>query len=401
MVRKRLQLLVVAALAIIFGLHYVHTSIGIRQAFDNAKAQSLLGSLATNVRLDETIRDAAAQIQVLPQDNHTRILVVPALKKSNVSWFDGELPGIEKVIYIADDRSAKYHPPKNKGNEVMVYLTYIIDHYDTLPDISIFLHPHRRSWHNNDLLENDAAEMITRLNNARVMREGYMNLRCQWDPGCPHWLHPRNPEQAVMRKQEQFVIAKAWKELFPGETLPETLSNACCAQFAVSRKALTGLPIHRYVWFRDWLMRTELSDYLAGRVFEYIWQYIFTSKYEVCPSQHVCYCDGYGVCFPGPEAFQKWFELRWRMTENHKKLKKWMHMDDEFNESVTNGTYDTLPHDERPQRPEAGIDDKLRDEIGDIMRQMSDQKEIALRRGMDPRIRAQESGREWQEGDGF
>ena len=332
--------------------------------------------------------------------NYTRLLVIPKLKDEDISWMDEEVPFLEKVVYVANDRAAKYHPPKNKGNEVMIYLTYIIDHYDVLPDITIFLHAHRHTWHNNDLLDNDAAQMLRRLNSARVVREGYMNLRCQWDPGCPHWLHPKSDEYH-MKKQEQLLIAKAWGELFPFDPMPDVLSGACCAQFAVSKAAIQSLPIARYVWFRDWIMRTELSNYIAGRVFEYLWQYIFTGKHEVCPSQHACYCDGYGVCFAGPEAFQRWFEVRWRMNEKKKELDRWKEMSADYEGAKANGTLESMPEHNRPQEPEAGKDEILQKEIDSMGREMADMKEVALRRGLEPKIRAQESGREWQEGDGF
>ncbi|KAF2095613.1 hypothetical protein NA57DRAFT_79331 [Rhizodiscina lignyota] len=332
--------------------------------------------------------------------NYTRLLVVPTMKGNDISWLDQELPTLDKITYVADDRTAPYHPPKNKGNEVMIYLTYIIDHYDALPDITIFLHAHRHAWHNNDLLDNDAAQMLQRLSNARVMREGYMNLRCQWDPGCPHWLHPKS-DDFHLKKQEQIFIAKAWGELFPFELMPTALSAPCCAQFAVSRDAIRALPISRYVWFRDWIMRTELSNYMAGRVFEYIWQYIFTGVHEVCPSQHVCYCDGYGVCFAGERAFQRWFEMRWRMNEKKKDLDKWREMNVEYEEAKNNGTLESMKEADRPQQPEAVRDDVLQREIESMRIEMADMKEVALRRGLDPKIRAQESGRKWEEGDGF
>lgn len=332
--------------------------------------------------------------------NYTRLLVVPKTKNEDISWMDSELSLLPRIAYVANDPTARYHPPKNKGNEVMIYLSYIIDHYDDLPDITIFLHAHRHTWHNNDLLDNDAAQMLQRLNSARVVREGYMNLRCQWDPGCPHWLHPKSDDYH-MKKQEQLQIAKAWGELFPFERMPDVLSGACCAQFAVSRDAIHSLPVSRYVWFRDWIMRTELSDYIAGRVFEYLWPYIFTGRPEVCPSQHACYCDGYGVCFAGERAFQRWFEVRWRMNEKKKELEKWRKMSQKYQSVKNDGTLETMREADRPQEPEVGRDEVLQTEIESMRIEMRDMKEVALRRGLDPKIRAQESGRKWREGDGF
>lgn len=386
-IRRRLLLALAAAASLLLILNLERTGIRIRRGLGKWAIHSS-SPLSTDGQHGESPLDPGTDASAISSaDNHTRLLIIPTLKDTDISWFDAELPEMEKLVYIADDRKAKNHPPKNKGHEVMIYLSYIIDHYDTLPDISIFLHPHQFAWHNNDLLENDMAQMLRRLNNARVMREGYMNLRCQWDPGCPHWLRPKSDER-INVKQEQRIIGKAWSELFPFETVPEVLSGACCSQFAVSRDTIRALPISRYVWFRDWIMRTELSDYMSGRVFEYIWQYIFTGRHEVCPSQHICYCDGYGVCFDGPDAFQTWFKVRWQMNEKGKELDKWIQMSRDFQDSKANGTYDALPQDKRPKEPEAGTDEVLIQEIESLLSEMADRKATALQRGMSPDIRA-------------
>ena len=75
--------------------------------------------------------------------------------------------------------------PKNKGHEAMVYLAYIIDNYDNLPDTVLFFHPHRTTWHNNALLDLDSKKTIEHLSDVKVARDGYFNARCRLDPGCP------------------------------------------------------------------------------------------------------------------------------------------------------------------------------------------------------------------------
>lgn len=60
--------------------------------------------------------------------------------------------------------------------EVMAYLSYIIENHgkSTLADVNIFMHSHRYAWHNSDILDNDAVQMIQRLSAERVQRLGYM-----------------------------------------------------------------------------------------------------------------------------------------------------------------------------------------------------------------------------------
>jgi hypothetical protein len=67
-------------------------------------------------------------------ENYTRTLVMGRLRDDDVSWVD-TLPDLNTAIYVVDDDdpNARLRIPKNKGHEAMVYLTYIIDHYDELP----------------------------------------------------------------------------------------------------------------------------------------------------------------------------------------------------------------------------------------------------------------------------
>lgn len=242
---------------------------------------------------------------------YSRLMVVPRLEDDDVSWITKELPGVDAAIYVANDPKAPLHPPRNRGHEVMIYLTYIIDHYDELPDIIIFMHAHRWTHHNIELLGHDSAEMVRRLNNDYVIHEGYVNMRCQWYPGCPDWLHPHDARETLV-KQEQVVLTKSWQELFPSEPLPEALGQACCAQFALSKERVLSIPLSRFVFYRDWISRTPLSDYVSGRIWEYLWQLLFTGNSIHCPSEEICHCQGFGICFGGNAGYNEYKELRQR-----------------------------------------------------------------------------------------
>ena len=99
------------------------------------------------------------------------------------------------------------------------------------------------------------------------------------------------------------MLAKGWSDFFPRDSISEALAEPCCAQFAISRDRIRSLPLAQYKFYRDWLLRATLSDYIRGRVWEYIWQFFFTGINVVCPKEHVCYCDGFGVCFGGKEVY--------------------------------------------------------------------------------------------------
>jgi len=273
--------------------------------------------------------------------NYTEMIVVGKLKREDISWMDEELPDFPKAVYGIDDRHAALRPPKNKGHEATVYLSYVIDFYDTLPDVSIFIHAHRWAWHNNDLLDKDTAMMIRQLNAERVVREGYMNLRCHWYPGCPSWLKTHTAEGDMDdEKKEEVLVAQAWTELWPQEKMPDVLSQPCCSQFAVSRDRIRAVSKAEYERLRYWLLSTKISDNMSGRIFEYLWQWIWKGESSHCPDIQECYCDGFGVCFDSDQEFNGWLEERYRGKEDDLQWIKWQIQNEAYQFYSRKGMHD-------------------------------------------------------------
>ncbi|KAE9379348.1 hypothetical protein N431DRAFT_499955 [Stipitochalara longipes BDJ] len=330
---------------------------------------------------------------------YTKTLVIPRTSREDVSWIAenfGRNEYLQAAIYTVDDVTAELHPPKNKGHEVMVYLTYIIDHYHNLTDVNIFMHSHRYAWHNNELLDSDSVQMVSRLSAERVQREGFMNMRCSWEPGCPSWMHPGNVQEDI-NKQEETMLAKSWSELFPLDPIPNVLAQPCCAQFAISRDRIQSLPLARYVFYRDWLLRTSLSDYISGRVWEYVWQFVFTGKPIVCPAEHICYCDGFGVCFGGAEKYE---EYRTRERD------RWLVEQEARNHGALRQKWETEPEllteEEKAQgRPDSEKGLQLEKKINELMDWCDKRKQEAKEQGDVAMYRAREAGRPWSQGDGF
>jgi hypothetical protein len=248
---------------------------------------------------------------------YSRTLVVAKMLEDDTSWVDrveAQDPQLTAAVYTVNDANAPLTVPENKGNEVMVYLTYIIDNYFQLSDVSIFMHAHRFTWHNNDFLESDSYHTVQRLRSEHVLQSGYMNLRCHLDPGCPDHIHPTTSSDAgenndLANIPEAAVIGDSWKKLFPGQQVPTVLSQPCCGQFAVSAERIRNVPLSDYVAYRSWLLNTPLDDHLSGRVWEYVWQFLFIGEWEFCPQETVCYCQGYSICFEEAD-YQQYFKLR-------------------------------------------------------------------------------------------
>lgn len=247
---------------------------------------------------------------LLPDSNNASLkLVVASLKSEVTSWIP---PGVNAAVYIVDDPSAVLRPPKNKGNEAMVYLTYIIDHYDILPDISIFAHAHHKSRHTDELLRGSMRITLDRLRHAKVLKDGYFNLRCNWEPGCPHWfdLEHENDSAPNAEPSEARILKNAWRELHPSKLIPRSAAQPYGAQFAASRQQIRSVSLTQWQAWRDWLLATILTDYQSGRVWEYSWQYVLTGNATFCPPMDTCYCEGYGICFGSRAAFDNWWKQR-------------------------------------------------------------------------------------------
>ncbi|CAM1505157.1 Fc.00g107940.m01.CDS01 [Cosmosporella sp. VM-42] len=225
-------------------------------------------------------------------------MVIASMKRENVTWLNDYLLDWKKNIYVVDDPSAELTVPVNKGREAMVFLTYIIDRYDSLPGSVIFHHAERFQWH-NDNLDYDALPLLQRFRFQHLKEEGYINLRCVWVLGCPAEIKPI--QDATPGKKGEPVHAKhvykgAFEELFPSLPVPETIGVTCCSQFAVRRETIRKKPKEEYIRYREWLTTSPLGDDLSGRVLEYSWHVIFGKESVHCPHAGECYCQTYGLC---------------------------------------------------------------------------------------------------------
>jgi hypothetical protein len=220
------------------------------------------------------------------------------------------------ALYSVDNPNARLHTKINKGHEAMVYLSYIIEHYHQLSDVTIFFHAHQRAKHNNVFLDNDSAKTILQLDLLNVMRSGYINTRCELKWGCP--AAPFATEIDLNQPEEKFMTRELWSQLNMVDTAPDVIGVSCCAQFAVSRNAILARPISHYMHYRDWLLNSTLPDSMSGRVFEYSWHFIFGGLMVNCPDERDCLYKNYGILFNSLEDLKDyrdkwlWKETWWK-----------------------------------------------------------------------------------------
>lgn len=143
----------------------------------------------------------------------------------------------------------------------------------------------------------DNVPLLRNLQLPYIISQGYANLRCVWDLGCPAEINLETPPGTIdPSKATEIAYPQAFHELFPEEPLPSSVGVACCAQFAVTRDRIRVRPQKDYQHYRQWLLDTSLENQVSGRVLEYSWHIIFGKPAVHCPDARVCYCNTYGLC---------------------------------------------------------------------------------------------------------
>jgi len=94
-----------------------------------------------------------------PEKKKAIVTSVQKEDETTADWLAEFLPDWQAVVYVTDRTSddpvssnisliSPHHLPVNKGREASVYLTYIIQHYHSLPDYVVFIHGKRYQIHN-------------------------------------------------------------------------------------------------------------------------------------------------------------------------------------------------------------------------------------------------------------
>ncbi|KAK3072536.1 hypothetical protein LTR53_006635 [Teratosphaeriaceae sp. CCFEE 6253] len=247
-------------------------------------------------------------------------LVIASVGNDDITWASHlPFPNYDIRRYISDDPSAKYHPPKPKGREALMYFTYLCDFYDSLPEVSIFVHAAEMAWHVEGTLLQNTSFALANLDLRAVQLRGYFNLRMTWRAGCPVWIDTRKSLDDYDKEEEPYM-AKAWRAYFGEDAVvPPTLGGPCCTQLAVAREAIRRRPRAQYCRSRDWLLATEMRDAVVGRVWEHMWPNLFTNETSDCAHpERESLCQMYGICFaddPGLDEYKELWEERERLKE--------------------------------------------------------------------------------------
>lgn len=199
--------------------------------------------------------------------------IIVAHYSEDLNWlkglsFDGDIQIYSKTI--KEDESKFI--PINKGQEVPMYLKYIIDNYENLSDKTLFLHGHLTSPHQDF----DTRHIVENLN---------------WDCDDFFSVNKRDWYQEVSKtnqisKDSFDVWLKTYWFKF-SDIIPfpnDGLFFYSGAQFVVSKELIKQHPKSYYENLYNWVLTEEIkmergtSDQIMSRIFEYVWHYIFTKN---------------------------------------------------------------------------------------------------------------------------
>lgn len=216
----------------------------------------------------------------------SKALVVASTTQDDTSWLSNIPPSLNWTLYhyrVDAPLSPALSVPSTSGNEAMVYLTYIIDHYNALPDVVFFHHAHFTAWH-QDLTTLDELAL---LRPQHILRAGYASTRCLTS-GCENIIPLAGAPPGewadfhhLDRQTHLVTLLDGFLDLEAGEIMPEVLAAPCCAQFAVSGERVRRRSREWWVGLRRWLVETPLLSMNSGRLMEHLWHIWFGMPAEL------------------------------------------------------------------------------------------------------------------------
>jgi len=194
--------------------------------------------------------------------------IVVSRYKKDVGFVYNIKGDVNILIYDKETPENPYNVPENKGNEASVYLKYIIDHYDDLPEYTFFMHDDEYAWHHS-------GSIIDKYYDAINSNKKYNNINDK-SINCIGWVL----NEAGGIYQENFLkwYYEYIHNYIPFDKLDHSQQYRSAAQFLVHRDLIRGLPKIFYENLYNWIMTTEIPSWLCGRFFEWTW-HIFWDVY--------------------------------------------------------------------------------------------------------------------------
>ncbi|KAF2758539.1 hypothetical protein EJ05DRAFT_510453 [Pseudovirgaria hyperparasitica] len=243
----------------------------------------------------------------LPSSEYSRMLVLMANKDeiSNLEWIREALTGeslLGSITYILDDDKSAHPASYGKSS---VYLDYIINHYNSLREITLFMHAEQGAWQLDRLLNNSAQSVISLLDHHKVIEDGFVPLRCTLSPGCPTEgdIFPNKSDQYEDHPQD-IVMNSVWKDFFGAQQPPKRLAEPAYGQYALSRERIQAIPKSQYEYLLKRLAASAFSEEELDNFWSHAWHYLWSGEETRCAAEDVCFCETYSICFKDTTEYE-------------------------------------------------------------------------------------------------
>lgn len=171
-------------------------------------------------------------------------------------------------IYVYSKTDSNYIlQSQNKGHEASAYLEHIVRHYKNLAEHNFFVHGHNESYHQDYTTDT----ILLNLKTPIVLKYFSLNRRDMYIQDLKH-LVAWDPN---INFYERLITHWPFNNII---SIPEHLAFYPCAQFYVHRDLILRHSKNVYETFLDWLYTTDLDSDISGRLFEYMWNKIFTDR---------------------------------------------------------------------------------------------------------------------------
>jgi hypothetical protein len=190
--------------------------------------------------------------------------------QEDITWIKKIDPSIKVFLYNKGSALPNHIPLPNTGRESHTYLHHILQHYNKLPDITIFVqgNPFDHTKDVIKLIHQEDLEQIRIFNNQREPTNlmnipGYVGLG-------HYWCSDVTKEPALSDCRMPALTA-TWPELYD-DRLPNILCCTWGAQFAVSRWRILSKPFSLY----KHLYVNHTIHYHMPWAMELLWPYVFS-----------------------------------------------------------------------------------------------------------------------------
>lgn len=209
-----------------------------------------------------------------------------ALWIPSLDWLHENYGPVPKVVYRRSGErfSSEKRWLPNKGREVLPYLTYLTEHYDTLPKFVVFIHGHESSSH--------CEPMMHILRGLRWENIHFANLNWLGEEGFYTTLEASSPPSNSTFKWVKLFWADMFRE---SGRVPERISFHAHSQFVVSRERIRSRKKQFYEKLHTWARDTNYGDQHISAFFQATWHFIFGEEADM-PKQERCHFTTSPLC---------------------------------------------------------------------------------------------------------